>query len=377
MAIMKMDSGKKTKYAQIAEALKTDITQGKLQPDDQLPSFAEMIERFGVAKHTIERAHAILEQEGLIRREQGRGVFVEATEKKSKTGLIGYLDIFHAYTHHKPYFTLVQSGIRQVANQFSKHLVIVDTPQTFTHWDELEGLLICEMGKLNREDLSRILPEKLPVINLLFDDPCYPSVLAEDEAGISEQVQYLLELGHRNIAYMGRLNHPLIRARHQAYREALLRNGIEPLPGWTFSSDGIGDEYARFGYEMMRQWLSQDWRETKCTAILAQNDLMAQGVIKVLQENNISVPHDVSVVGFDGVPGGGDDAVNDAYRVPMRLSTVKVPLFDLGITAMKVLLGETDKKPVPGKPLKLPVKLVAGKSSARCLARSYDTTGVS
>jgi GntR family transcriptional regulator of arabinose operon len=369
-------STKVPKYLQIAEALKKDVIQGRLSPDDRLPSFAAMRDRFNVTQHTIEKAHTVLEQEGLIRREQGRGVFVEVSGKKSKTGLIGYLDIFHVSTNHIPYFTLLQNGVRQVANQFGKHLVLIDTPQTFTHWDELEGLLICEMGKVNRDDLSKILPVELSVINLLFDDPCYASVQAEDETGISALVQHLVELGHRNIAYMGRLHHPLIRSRHQAYREALLRNGIEPLSEWTFSSDGPGEAYARFGYEMMQQWLSQDWRETECTAILTQNDLMAQGVIKALQENNIDVPREVSVTGFDGVPGSGHDGANEAYLSPLRLSTAKVPLFDIGAIAMKVLLGETDQKPVPGKPLKLPVELVTGESSARCLTRSHDAVRV-
>lgn len=364
------------KYLEIADVLRRDIIQGHLSPNDRLPSFVGMKERFNATQHTIEKAHAVLEQEGLIRREQGRGIFVEASRKKSKTGLVGYLDIYRISTSHTPYFMMLQNGVRQVANQFGKHLVIIDTPQTFSHWDELEGLLICEMGKVSRDYLLEVLPEELPVVNLLFDDPFYASVQAEDEAGISALVQHLLELGHRNIAYIGRLNHPLLRSRHQAYREALLRNGIEPLAEWTFSSDGIGEAYARFGYGMMQQWLQQGWHETGCTALLTQNDMMAYGAIKALHENEIDVPGDVSVVGFDGVPDAGHDSLHTPYLMPLQLSTIKVPLFDIGAAAMKVLLGEADQKPVPGKPVKLPVELVVGESSARCLTRSYDTIRV-
>ena len=374
-----MDSGKKTKYALIAEALKADIAGGKLQPDDQLPSFAEMTERFGVAKHTIERAHAILEQEGLIRREQGKGIFVQPPVQKNKTGLVGYLDLWPHYSSHSPYMVQLQKGMRQAASQAGKHLVLIDSPQSFANWDNLEGLLLCEMGKINRQELRRMIPANLPVMNLLYNDPVFPSVQADDAAGGRLLTEHLLELGHRRIGYLGFYNGPPIHLRYQAHRETLLRNGIEPVESWSrLPEASLTGSYCKAGYFTMRQWLKEGFGDSGCTAILAQNDQTAFGIIRALQEADIDVPHGVSVAGFDGVPNAALDGVSDEYWQPLQLTTVKVPLFDIATIALKVLLGKTTQTPQVGRPIVLPVELKEGES---CIAvsdvfRSYDAVHV-
>lgn len=360
--------GKVPKYAKIVEAIHDDIVQGRLLPNDSLPSFVEMSKRFGVAKQTVDKAHSILEREGLIRREQGRGVFVEPTRKKIKTGFVGYLDIYRNYTSHSAYFRLIQDGVRRSASESGKHIIIIDSVQTFSRWNDLEGLLLCEVGDSNRQLLPELLPPDLPVVNLLFDDHHYPSVQADDATGIRLLIDHLWEQGHRRIARLTRSNDEMLQLRHQAYREALLRRGIEPLPEWSYSTDGLGEAYSLFGYEMMLDWLEQGWLETGCTAILAQNDLMAFGVIKALREQGVDVPGEVSVVGFDGVEHVAQDGLNDAYVVDTRLTTVKVPLFEIGATAMKVVLGEYEPAATRHTALRLPIELIVGESSGLCRA---------
>ncbi len=64
-------------WRQIAEALEKDIRDGVYTPGRQLPTEAELAARFGVNRHTARRGIAFLEQEGLLRVEQGRGTFVQ------------------------------------------------------------------------------------------------------------------------------------------------------------------------------------------------------------------------------------------------------------------------------------------------------------
>ncbi|MEB3357953.1 MAG: phosphonate metabolism transcriptional regulator PhnF [Synechococcales bacterium] len=66
-------------YAQIAEELRRDIRQGIYQPGDKLPTEMQLSERFGVNRHTLRQAIALLKSEGLVRVEQGRGTFVTST----------------------------------------------------------------------------------------------------------------------------------------------------------------------------------------------------------------------------------------------------------------------------------------------------------
>lgn len=372
-------AGKVPKYAHIVDAIQQDIAAGRLMPNDRLPSFVEMVERFGVAKQTVDKAHAILEQDGLIRREQGRGVFVEPPRKKASTGFIGYLDVYRNYTSHSAYFRQIQDGVRLGASEAGKHMVIIDSVQTFNRWDDLDGLLLCEVGASNRAGLQTLLPEGLPVVNLLFNDPQYPSVQAADETGIRMLVEHLWELGHRRIAHLSRSTDSQLQLRHQAYREALLRRGIEPQDEWSFRTDGLGEAYSHYGYYMMQDWLENGWEQTGCTAILAQNDLMAFGVVKALQENGINVPGDISVVGFDGVEHVGNDGLNEPFIVPVELTTIRIPLFEIGATAMRVVLGRAEQIPAPPKSLQLPVELIVGETSAPCrvLAESQEAIGLS
>ena len=63
-------------WQQVEEDIAEDILNGRLSPKDQLPKEADLMERFGVGRHTIRRAISNLEGRGLVQVEQGRGTFV-------------------------------------------------------------------------------------------------------------------------------------------------------------------------------------------------------------------------------------------------------------------------------------------------------------
>ncbi len=86
------------------------------------------------------------------------------------------------------------------------------------------------------------------------------------------------------------------------------------------------------GRASMRKWLQDGWRDLGCTALLAQNDEAAIGAIEELQEAGFDVPGDVSVVGFDGTEAA-------EYFRP-RLTTIKVPLEEIGAAAAEYLLRQ-------------------------------------
>src|SRR3546814_943740 len=64
-------------WRQIAETLEKDIREQVYEPGQRLPTEAELAERFSVNRHTVRRGIAFLEQEGVLRVEQGRGTFVQ------------------------------------------------------------------------------------------------------------------------------------------------------------------------------------------------------------------------------------------------------------------------------------------------------------
>ncbi|MBC7133935.1 putative transcriptional regulator PhnF [Pseudoruegeria aquimaris] len=73
------NSGKTPIWRAIADALRSDLAEGKYAPGDKLPTEAALAERFGVNRHTVRRGIAALVEEGLIRTRRGSGAFVAAT----------------------------------------------------------------------------------------------------------------------------------------------------------------------------------------------------------------------------------------------------------------------------------------------------------
>lgn len=76
---MRNSSGKTPVWQAIADALRSDLAEGKYAPGDKLPTEAALAERFGVNRHTVRHGISALVEEGLIRTRRGSGAFVAAT----------------------------------------------------------------------------------------------------------------------------------------------------------------------------------------------------------------------------------------------------------------------------------------------------------
>lgn len=113
---------------------------------------------------------------------------------------------------------------------------------------------------------------------------------------ICEMTRYLVELGHRDFAFIsGPPSHISSQKRQETFVEALASHGLE-LPGHMIAE---GAFTYQSGLEAARQLLSL---ENRPTAIFAANDEMAFGVMNVANEMGIRIPADLSVAGFDGTP---------------------------------------------------------------------------
>lgn len=73
-------------YMTVLDALAAEIKSGKLKPGEKIPSDAELVERFGVARMTARRAVAVLRERGLVRTEWGRGTYVVDPEAGGEDG---------------------------------------------------------------------------------------------------------------------------------------------------------------------------------------------------------------------------------------------------------------------------------------------------
>ena len=364
------------KYSQIAEELRAKIRSGSLEPGTRLPSVAQMKERHGVSLATVDRAQALLEQEGYIVREHGRGAFVAGPQRRKKTGIIGYVGNSLARECQVPYAAHLMEGIEERAQGRKKRILLLceDSP---LGWDRVDGVLLY-IGS-DPVPLPRWLPAGVPCVSVVASAEAAPAVKADDRDGARQAVEYLLSLGHRRIACLMQDDSLLPRLRLDGYREALRNAGIHPSVDWirsprfwdTVPASEFGRAYAHYrlqGYESMRQWLRDGWRESDCTAVLAQNDYVAIGVVQALREAGIGVPEEVSVVGFDGT--------EVCELVTPTLTSVQVPLREIGSTALEMLLTLIENHEVEAADQMLPTRLIVRASTAPPPAKHKNARGI-
>ena len=176
---------------------------------------------------------------------------------------------------------------------------------------------------------SVVLPDaarKVPTILLNCfapHDPA-PAILPDEERGGREATQALLDLGHRDIAYLtGKPAQWATKARLRGFRDALRGAGLDPRGHAVLA----GNYHADSGYDLVRTLLRSG---PLPTAIMCGNDRMAVGALLGLFEAGVRVPADVSVMGYD-------DQFQLAAEIRPALSTIRLPYETMGRLAAEQL----------------------------------------
>jgi LacI family transcriptional regulator len=150
------------------------------------------------------------------------------------------------------------------------------------------------------------------------------SLQIEDAGGASLAIRHLVGLGHRQIAFItGSENHPDAIERLRGYKEALAEAGIDFNPKLV----AVGDWHEEGG---VRSTLELLGTKLPFTALFCVNDQTAYGACLALYRQGLSVPRDVSVVGFDDLP-------SSTYRLP-PLTSVRQSVGELGERSAHAML---------------------------------------
>ncbi|GIP00154.1 LacI family transcriptional regulator [Paenibacillus lautus] len=160
------------------------------------------------------------------------------------------------------------------------------------------------------------------------------NVLVDGEQGGYTATRYLLENGHRHVAYIsGSSDSYDNHLRYQGYLRALAEAGLEEQSKWRLSGNFVREG----GYNATKMMIMQG---SLPSAIFYGNDEMAIGGLKAFEESGISVPDDVSVIGYDDI--------QLAEYVNPPLTTIKQPKSEAGSLAahllFQILGGESVKQ---------------------------------
>ena len=215
----------------------------------------------------------------------------------------------------------------------------------------IDGLLIVAFPPSD-EDVERFVAAGLPTV-LINDSPSSVSrVMIDDVKGGAMATRHLLELGHRKIAYIsdpltGPFNFTSSRYRYQGYCQALGEYGVPFRPEYH-RADEHGREQAR---DMTYQLLNL---EEPPTAIFAASDTQAMGVLEAARDAGLTVPGDLSVIGYDDIE----------LAEYLHLTTIRQPLFVSGVEGVKLLLESITASPPTPRQVLLPIELVVRDTTA-------------
>ena len=260
------------------------------------------------------------------------------------------------------------NGISEYAEQNSYHILLNDLrmlESLFNQYDQIAqqkdkvneaiSLLlgarvdaVIYVGMFDR-DISGVINETDKPMVIAYSttgDPGACSVTYDNENISADAVRYLFDMGHEQIAIITGHAHTFparmrMRGIQQAFKEKglVLDNALVKNGDWGYDS----------GYSCMTELLEQE-HEDRPTALFAMNDLMAAGAMDAISDAGLTIPGEISVIGFD------DREI--ASFVRPKLSTIEIDLKGIGLEAAKIALNMIRSGHIEERGVIVPSKLV-------------------
>jgi LacI family transcriptional regulator len=234
-----------------------------------------------------------------------------------------------------PFFGTMLSGIEAELRAAGKHVIIAVGHSN--EQDERSGIehllqsdcdaLILHVDATSDDDLIELSSDatSVVVVNRSVAEIADHCISLNNETGGYVATQCLIDLGHRDIAYIsGPLWKHDVEDRLAGHKRALAEAGIEFSPYLIFE----GDFQELGGINGMRHFLQSG---ATFSAVVCANDEMAAAAMGVAQDNGLAVPKQVSIVGFDDV--------NFSRYVMPKLTTVHYPMDSMGRMAARLVLN--------------------------------------
>lgn len=235
----------------------------------------------------------------------------------------------HGYHYLLENLRLNNSGIDPVQDVNEKNIFINDAVN-FMMSMQVDGLLYLGCHSHKVLHLPSIRDTHFVCAYCSCSDPSIASVLYDDKKAGYDVAKHLISSGHQNIGVItgpSASSHTIRRL--TGFQEALFDSGIPYNPKTAVNGDWNRDS----GYNLAAQLL-----QNGVTAIFAQNDIMAMGVIDYCTKNGIEIGRDLALIGFD------NREISTVCRP--TLTTVSLPLYEIGRTSASILIDLIEGKSV-------------------------------
>lgn len=348
-------------YLQLSEILLGEIKLGKWAVDSQIPTEPELSERFDVARGTVRQALAKLESDGYLRRERGRGTFVnEVMLRRVLTPTAERQLVFVVPYVRDSFVTTILSGVERFATQQGWSVIFRHVENDPLYQKNMlqeliasapAGIILYPVDSTSTEAVRRVVQSGFPIV--LVDRYVYglttDYVVADNFGGALSAMQHLIHLKHTRIGFVTWRDEATSLAHRQTgYRQAMSEAGLT-VDDATMICEV--PSYPDIATEPLYDFLT---RTPRLSAVFAANDQIGMAVYRVAREIGLRIPQDLAIVGF------GDLDFTTQLDVPM--TTIQLSAFDMGYNAARLLI---DRATNPNRPLQrviLPTSLVVRQS---------------
>lgn len=334
-------------YIQIAEDLKSEISQGNLKVGEKLDSQINLARKYDVSLITIKKALSDLIKEGVLYSRVGKGTYVSKQTPNidfTKNKAIGLVlsDL------KNPFFSLIVQSIEERASQEGYSILLSSSSERkekeekqIQHFREIgvDGLIVASITHHYSATpmIRKIHMQKFPYVVVSYiEDPDIIYVGTNHEKGAFLATEHLLKLGYNRIGYIGaEPGNKLSELRRHGYLRALRQYNKPYDPKLVFL---LKWNNYQSGYEI-GQRIGKVIDEID--AVFVFSDISALGFEQAILDQNMKVPGDIAIVGFD-------DIKRDLYA-PVPLTTVHQPTDEIGVLAFDILLKRINNLEVPVK----------------------------
>ncbi|MGL5352182.1 MAG: substrate-binding domain-containing protein, partial [Clostridium sp.] len=256
--------------------------------------------------------------------------------KKNKVRNIGIIEwCAKTLESEDPYYSSIKSCVEKRLITEGINIIRIYGDENLDTVEFLEGIIA--IGKFGEDEVEAM--EKL-TSNLIFVDFTpknnkYDSVVVDFRKAVNESLDYLMDLGHTKIGYIGGREfykngeECLIDPREVAFKEYMINKGI-----YNEEYVRIGGFSIKDGHDLMND-IMKNSNETP-TAFFLGNDTMAVGAYNAISKEGMLIPEDISVISFNDIP-------SSTYLIP-ALTTSKVYTEYMGEAAVDLLIEKLNGK---------------------------------
>lgn len=327
----------KTKYSTVKDSILSKVLDGTYQPNQKISSESELMEDFGVSRHTVRLAIGDLVTEGWLYRKQGAGTFCAEQENLPASDQTKNIAIVVTYISDYIFPSIIRGAEKYLSENGYQVSLFNTNNNHMTEKQILEKIISQNFAGIIFEPTKsavsnpninyylNIESKGIPyvMIHAYYDELEPLSITVDDEKGGYLQTEHLIKQGHKNIAGFFKVDDLQGMKRMKGYIKAHREHGQVINPNYMVSY--MSDDKDMKPTAELRRLLDADEAPT---AIVCYNDELAVLLLEVLRERKLRVPEDISVVGFD----------NSHFARVYGLTTIRHPQSGIGSAAAKMIL---------------------------------------